>query len=142
MDASDNALDVRELFDDRANAMYWGSDLSVNQIAEKLDLSKGALYEMIRPLAAELACPRCGTEAVHPNRTALERRLIACPSCGWDGMEADARPIDESPAAAAVAKRPARPVERMRGVRPGLSVPVLIGAAIGVAVLLWAGRRR
>jgi len=35
--------------EDRANELYWGSDRSVNQIADDLDLSKGALYEMIRP---------------------------------------------------------------------------------------------
>ena len=29
--------------DDRANELYWGSEQSVNQIADALDLSKGAL---------------------------------------------------------------------------------------------------
>src|SRR5688572_12550157 len=86
MDASASPLDA----DERANTLYWGSDLSVNQIAETLDLSKGALYEMIRPLPAEVACPRCRVEAVHPNRTALERGLVACLECGWDGGEGDA----------------------------------------------------
>jgi predicted DNA-binding protein YlxM (UPF0122 family) len=47
--------------EDRANELYWGSDRSVNQIADELDLSKGALYGMIRPLPAALACPECGT---------------------------------------------------------------------------------
>jgi len=142
MDASDSTLDVRGLPGDRANSMYWGSDLSVNQIAEKLDLSKGALYEMIRPLPAELACPRCGAEAVHPNRTALERGLIACLSCGWDGSETEGRPMATSPSVKAIARRPTAAEERLRSVRPGLTVPVLIGAAIGVAVLLWAVRRK
>src|SRR5690606_33629189 len=46
--------------DDRANELYWGSNRSVNQIAEDLDLSKGALYGMIRPLPAAMGCPACG----------------------------------------------------------------------------------
>jgi predicted RNA-binding Zn-ribbon protein involved in translation (DUF1610 family) len=71
--------------DDRANELYWGSDRSVNQIAEELDLSKGALYGMIRPLAAAMGCPACGSEVVHPNRTAKERGVVDCPACGWDG---------------------------------------------------------
>jgi hypothetical protein len=33
-----------------ANELYWGSEKSVNQIADELDLSKGALYGLIRPL--------------------------------------------------------------------------------------------
>jgi hypothetical protein len=147
MDASDStpALrdDAREIADDRANELYWGSDMSVNQIAEQLDLSKGALYEMIRPLPAAVSCPDCGAEAVHPNRTALERGLIACLSCGWDGDQGEAAPLawarDGGPLAKRRSVAPARPSERMR---PGLVVPVVIGAAVGVAVFLWAVRRK
>ena len=32
-----------------ANELYWGSKQSVNKIAEKLELSKSALYDMISP---------------------------------------------------------------------------------------------
>jgi hypothetical protein len=141
MDASDTTLDVRGPADDRANQMYWGSDLSVNQIAEQLDLSKGALYEMIRPLPADVACPECGAEVVHPNRTAHERGLVACLSCGWEGEQQEAAPLTQ--ASAAVTERgPGKPAPRMDRVRPGLVIPVVIGAAVGVAVFLWASRRR
>jgi hypothetical protein len=137
MDASASSPEVREGADDRANELYWGSDLSVNQIAETLDLSKGALYEMIRPLAAAVACPDCGTEAVHPNRTAHERGLVVCLSCGWEGDDEQAvvlptlRPHERAP----------RSPERTR-VQPGLTVPIVIGAAVGMAVVLWALRRK
>ena len=89
--------------DDHANELYWGSDRSVNQIANELDLSKGALYEMIRPLAAGVGCPLCGAEAVHPNRTAKDRGRVDCAACGWDGTEDEAHQLDagqDSPSAA------------------------------------------
>jgi len=130
--------EVRDGADDRANELYWGSDLSVNQIAEALDLSKGALYEMIRPLPADLACPLCGAEAVHPNRTAHERGLIMCPSCGWEGDDAQAAPLSAAPPPSQLTP------SRTGGprVRPGLTTPLIIGAAVGVALSLWALRRR
>lgn len=85
----DETPDPRE---DRANALYWESDESVNAIADELDLSKSTLYGMIHPLAAGLACPRCGAEMEYPNRTARERGLVSCPACGLEeedeGLEA------------------------------------------------------
>ena len=142
MDPSASSPEVRpgarDGADDRANELYWGSDLSVNQIAEELDLSKGALYEMIRPLPADLACPLCGAEAVHPNRTAHERGLIVCPACGWEGDDAQADSLVPAPP-------PSQRRPRAEGgprARPGLTAPLVIGAAVGVALFLWALRRR
>lgn len=126
--------------DYRANELYWGSDLSVNQIADALDLSKGALYEMIRPLPAAVSCPRCGVEAVHPNRTAQERGLVVCPACGWEGDDEQAVPLSPAEPSPARAGSGARPGSENGG--PSLTVPVVIGAAVGVAVFLWAWRRK
>jgi hypothetical protein len=133
--------------DDRANELYWGSDLSVNQIAEELDLSKGALYGLIRPLAAAAGCPACGTELVHPNRTAKERGVVECPACGWEGDEDETLPR-YAPAAAADEEAIARSRARERalsdnaGPGPGaLAGGALLGAAVGLALLLWARRR-
>ena len=67
-----------------ANELYWESDTSVNQIAERLALSKGTLYGLVRPLPAEIGCPRCGVEMVYPNRTALEKGVLACPGCEFE----------------------------------------------------------
>ena len=148
MDASASALDA----DDRANELYWGSDMSVNQIADALDLSKGALYELIRPLAASTSCPRCGTEAVHPNRTAKERGLVACPACGWGAAEG------ATPATQKVAPRSASPSPRPRARERSVPAPtdrpavglskgaitagILVGAAVGVALFIWARRSK
>lgn len=146
--------------EDRANELYWGSDRSVNQIAEELDLSKGAFYGMIRPLAAGLACPACGREVAHMNRTAKERALVACLACGWEGGEDEALPEHLPPAArpARAGSPPAGPGVRSpspaareavlprhlaNGWSTGrtLAVGALIGGAVGLALVLWVRRR-
>jgi predicted RNA-binding Zn-ribbon protein involved in translation (DUF1610 family) len=133
--------------DDRANELYWGSDLSVNQIADELDLSKGALYGLIRPLAAALGCPACGTEVVHPNRTARERGLVDCPACGWDGAEDETTPhfapgVGKDEESRARSRARARALSIDPGPGPGaLLGGALLGAAAGLALLVWARRR-
>ena len=68
----------------RANALYWESRLSVNQIADKMDLSKGMLYGLIQPIGDGLPCPRCSSEMEYANRTARERGFLKCPSCDFE----------------------------------------------------------
>jgi len=144
MSAATSSLEV----DDRANELYWGSDRSVNQIAEQLDLSKGALYGVIRPLAAGMGCPLCRAEVVHTNRTARDRRMVHCPACEWDGLESEtvaahassAAPLDEA------APPGSRPQEAPHGVGSGdlrhaLLGGAMLGAAVGLALVLWARRR-
>ena len=130
----------------KANDLYWGSQSSVNQIAEDLDLSKGTLYGLIRPLPSGLTCPDCGEEVVYPNRTAKERSVVACPSCGWEGdeMDADANGGDGavalpdlSDAVDTVAPPPPRGGDPRRIAVGG----ALLGAAAGLALVLWARRR-
>lgn len=139
MERSASTLDA----DDRANELYWGSDRSVNQIAEELDLSKGTLYGLIRPEPAGLTCPACGDEVVYPNRTAKERALVACPSCGWEGDEDETAALGGDGAMIppeAVEDLPPRTLvlgERGRVVIGG----ALLGAAAGLALVLWARRR-
>lgn len=132
--------------DDRANELYWGSAQSVNQIAEDLDLSKGALYGMIRPLPAARGCPACGAEVVHPNRTAKDRGLVDCPACGWDGVD-DETVTGYAPLAEPDATRVARSRARERALSGAESNSgavlggALLGTAVGLALLLWARRR-
>ncbi len=73
---------------DEANQLYWDSNESVNQIGEKLGLSKGVLYGLIAPLPAGLPCPECGEEMVFPNRTARDKGFVECPACGMEEEEA------------------------------------------------------
>jgi predicted RNA-binding Zn-ribbon protein involved in translation (DUF1610 family) len=145
MDSSSSTLDA----DDRANELYWGSDMSVNQIADTLDLSKGALYEMIRPLPTSVPCPSCGAETVHPNRTAKERGLVACPDCGW-GAEGTPPPTAITRAGRKAASPERVPRDRSlsaRATAPAVSrsaitAGILVGAAVGIALFMWARRSK
>jgi len=127
-----------------ANELYWSSERSVNQIAEQLDLSKGALYGMIRPLPAGLGCPVCGEEVVSANRTARERGVLSCAECAWTGDK------DETVAVGGEGSvtRPAYPDEDEiivrtpldRGRARTLAGGALLGAAAGLALVLWTRR--
>ncbi len=132
MDTSEGILEA----DDRVNDLYWGSDKSVNQIAEELDLSKGAFYAMIRPLASALNCPRCGNEVAHTNRTAKERGQVDCRACSWSGTEDETLPYE--PSVETPLPSPEKPHDaRTRAIAGG----ALLGAAVGLALVLWARRR-
>jgi len=151
---------------ERANELYWGSERSVNQIADDLELSKGALYGIIEPEATGLACPLCGDEVVYANRTAKEKGMLDCPSCEWDGdtdetvdledsavraetesTDGDLSSTDSSGADAGASAEgssapdlvPPRPLTR-----PAASTVAggaLLGAAVGLALVMWARRR-
>jgi len=129
-----------------ATELYWGSDKSVNQIAEELDLSKSALYSMIRPLPSGLACTECGNEVVSPNRTAQERGILACPNCGWEGTEQDARALGGEgsvtiPEFDEVDHVDAPPPPRFGSRNRMMAGGALLGAAAGLALVFWARRR-
>lgn len=136
----------------RANELYWTSEMSVNQIAEELDLSKGSLYELIRPRPAGLACPACSEELLYPNRTARDGDHPACPSCGWKGRADEAISLGGDGAVTPPRRHlpdeegddaPA-PVSRRPGLDPRTRTLVggaLLGAAAGLALVLWNRRR-
>jgi predicted RNA-binding Zn-ribbon protein involved in translation (DUF1610 family) len=151
--------------EDRANELYWGSERSVNQIAEELDLSKGAFYAAIRPLAAGFGCPRCGREVAHTNRTRKDRSLVDCPACGWQGAEDDTlqeylipgarrRPslvLDASSHRSPASTIWSPPTTDDDGPAPRLATDAssnrtlvtgaILGGAVGLALVLWARRR-
>jgi predicted RNA-binding Zn-ribbon protein involved in translation (DUF1610 family) len=132
---------------ERANELYWGSDASVNRIAADLELSKGALYGVIEPERTGFGCPLCGEEVAYPNRTAKERGRLDCPTCDWDGNTDETTSYDPSPSsgegdgtdADLPAVLPPRPLmtPRSRTIAGG----ALLGAAVGLALVLWARRR-
>ena len=139
---------------DLANELYWGSDISVNQIADQLDLSKGSFYALIRPLPSDLYCPRCSTELVYPNRTARARAFLSCPACDYEADEEAARDAgaDQPPDAVAVEQDVSAPaggrvvgiIERARkegSLNRVMLGAVLLGVAGGIALALWARRR-
>lgn len=72
---------------EQANSLYWGSEASVNRLADELDLSKGALYEIITPFPVGIPCPTGDGEMVFANRTARDRGFVSCPVCGLEEEE-------------------------------------------------------
>lgn len=122
----------------RANELYWSSDESVNQIAERLDLSKSGLYGMVGPLMSGHGCPVCGTEVEFANRTARDRDELECPACGWEGGESETVALDGG--ADESAWLPARPTEGEG--RRALLGGVLLGAAAGLLLFGFTRRRR
>lgn len=132
-----------------ANELYWGSDVSVNQIAEDLDLSKGALYAALVQLPSGSGCPLCGDEVGWPNRTARDRDQLSCPGCDWSGSEDqtvayDVQAADEEGTASVPESDDEIPVPPVPFVAPRLSTVAggaLVGAAVGLALVLWARRR-
>jgi predicted RNA-binding Zn-ribbon protein involved in translation (DUF1610 family) len=132
--------DQDEVLARKVSDRYWASDESVNGIAEALSVSKGRLYELIRPLAVEGSCPTCGGgPPVHPNRTARDRGQVECPHCGWEGKldELAAEPPVET------AGRPAPSVVELNGPdavrwdRPEVLGGVLVGMAAGFLLSRW-----
>ena len=127
-----------------ANELYWGSERSVNQIAEQLDLSKGALYGMIQPLPEGLGCPICGEEVASANRTARERGVLSCAQCAWKGNEDETVALGGEGAVTLpvyegeddVIETPLADRGRARTLAGG----ALLGAAVGLALVLWTRR--
>ena len=129
----------------RANAFYWQSNRSVNQIAAEMDLSKGTLYGLIDPLLTDLACPRCSSSLAYANRTARDRGLLSCPNCD---VEVDEGALSKQWQHAASAGQGV-PTHRARAaatLSPALRDPVLIGIGLLLAAagfwLLQELRRR
>ncbi len=121
---------------EQANSLYWESDASVNEIAEKMDLSKGALYGLIEPLDADTPCPECGDRLEFSNRTAKEKDLVSCPSCGME----EALELVEAAELDSVDPVPPPPASAMEGPVPGtvsmrtLVASTLLGLAAGLAL--------
>jgi hypothetical protein len=65
-----------------ANRLYWQTDRSVADIAEKLSVSRRALYELITPESAGVQCGSCGGDVVFTNRSAKSSHTGRCGQCG------------------------------------------------------------
>jgi hypothetical protein len=64
-----------------ANRLYWESDVSVAEIAQRLELSRRALYAAIQPLPADRNCERCGGKMTYENRSARASDQAVCLAC-------------------------------------------------------------
>lgn len=68
--------------EEQLNRLYWESDASVAEIADRLDISRRALYEGIEPRPAGTPCPECGSALAFRNRTSAESGEAECVECG------------------------------------------------------------
>lgn len=118
-----------------ANRLYWESDISVGEIAQRLDISRRALYDAIRPVPAGGQCSSCGGELEFTNRSTRSQGFATCRSCGQQ-VTAELEPAwTWSPHAHTVV--PTRAVPRPRSVW-WLGAATLAGAlaAAGVTLLI------
>lgn len=130
------------------NRLYWGSDASVSEIADRLGVSRRALYDGIEPRPAGADCPECGAPLGYRNRTAAENREAECPSCGFDTAlptssgvpDRDRTRVERERGAAPVAHYPS-PYPPPRGHAGVLGATLVLGLAIG-AVIAFLLRRR
>ena len=139
------------------NRLYWDSDESVAGIADRLGISRRALYEDLEPLPAGARCPDCDAALGYRNRTAAENREAECPACGRE-VQLDPAGAGPAPGAEPEAgdegldtpaleqERSAAPLSPARAVPPAGSGPILgmvllVGIGLGalVAYLLRRG---
>ena len=125
------------------NRLYWESDASVSEIADRLDISRRAIYEGIEPRPAGQSCPECGAPLGFRNRTALENREAECPQCGYE-TEIALSGWDEVPEAtrrAAPSEAPARRSLPRAGSGSVAGGAFLTGLVVGALVTAIFHRR-
>ena len=119
----------------RVNRLYWESDMSVNAIGEEMGLSKGRLYNFLRPLPSGLGCPDCGGELGYENRTARDRGNLTCARCGFEGGKKHA--LSEPEEGTELASLPRDPAFQPS---PAVLSTVVGGLLVGAAAGLLLGR--
>jgi hypothetical protein len=80
-----------------ANRLYWDTEESVAEIAQRLDLSRRALYQVIEPVATGTFCDVCGGPLVFENRSARTAGDATCPVCAETGAAAADQPPEPEP---------------------------------------------
>lgn len=64
-----------------ANRLYWKTDAAVAEIADRLGISRRAVYRVLQPDPAGIACPNCGRQLVFVNRSARSAGELLCVGC-------------------------------------------------------------
>jgi hypothetical protein len=132
-----------------ANRLYWKTDTSVADIAEKLSVSRRALYELVQPESAGTRCSACGGDVEFVNRSAKASALGRCKDCGAECPVAqESEDVQEvvPPYSAgwprAVQKHKDDPDDDLRVRALKIGGIALAGAALGAAVAMMVARRR
>jgi hypothetical protein len=130
-----------------ANRLYWQTERSVAEIADKLTVSRRALYELITPQSSGMTCKSCGGDVVFTNRSAKAGNAGRCAKCG---AEYDTTVDDDDDAEETLTPYAAgwpRVVQRhntddVRGRAMRLGGAAVAGAALGAIAALLVMRRR
>lgn len=128
-----NEIDSRAI--EQANRLYWDSDASVADIADRLGWSRRALYDAIEPLPIEATCETCGTPLVYANRSARNAGTSTCIACVVRVEEGAGTDNELQRALAAEARD-----RRERGFAVGGAA--LVGASMGAALTFLLVRKR
>lgn len=90
-------MPVDEPYIAEANRLYWETEDSVASIADRLDVSRRALYEAVRPMPTGTTCEACGGGLAYENRSARKQGAAVCAAC--DAERRGAAPAVVRPAA-------------------------------------------
>jgi hypothetical protein len=88
-----------------ANRLYWETEDSVSEIAERLEISRRALYDAVEPLPTGSACPVCGGPLSFVNRSARTAGETSCAICAETGATAAGTEPAAAPMDAGVEER-------------------------------------
>ncbi len=131
-----------------ANELYWDSDTPIAEIAERLDLSRRALYDAVQPLSAGERCGRCGGDLLFANRSSRKSGFATCAECGAEDLVEDTVTGDpKTPhlsvikADAAASVREDARAQDLRHRAVVLGGAAIAGVAIG-SVAAWLATRR
>jgi len=121
---------------DEANALYWSNEASVGEIANRLGISRRSLYELLEPRPADIPCPKCGTETVFVNRSALTAGIARCPACETETAVPAVRTDRNSEAVAVTVSAATRAPRHV-----ALGSVALVGVVIGAVAALILTQR-
>lgn len=138
-----------EVWVERANDLYWASDMTVDEIVDDLGVGRSNLYAAIEPIPAGLVCTDCNERMVYANRTARDRGLATCPACGresepgaevGEGVREADQPLDDRDWREEVPARLGRWRTELAAVAPERVAMVGGAAALGMVIGAVAAR--
>ncbi len=144
-------MDSADALRAQAHDAYWHSDETVDQVANRLGISRNALYSAIQPFDAATPCPRCEASLVFTNRSSRSASRATCVACETEILiagpviPADATAVRNGPAAEAFRGEPRS--GRLGQFRNDLAAVepervALIGGAAALGVALGAAAVR
>lgn len=137
---------VEEQLRSEANRLYWETQTPVAEIADRLGISRRALYDAIDPQPAGSECPDCGGVLAFRNRTTAERTQAECLGCELEvdlaGLDGDAAEPEVEQERVAGRSSPVRHrPTTLSGSGAALGGAMLVGIALGATVGLLVRKR-